>query len=99
MGGGRKTLGTAAISANHRRRRRRTFLVCPQEMVVSGVPTTAPFHILILNNEDFKAGNVDTGFIPKHADQLKDPPKMKSMSLVVDAAKRGAARRKHGAKA
>ena len=40
-------------------------------MVVSGVPTTAPFHILILENEAFKAGDVDTGFIVKHADSLK----------------------------
>jgi acetyl/propionyl-CoA carboxylase alpha subunit len=40
-------------------------------MVVSGVPTTAPFHILILENEFFKKGDVDTGFIVKHADDLK----------------------------
>jgi len=40
-------------------------------MVVSGVPTTAPFHCLILENEAFKAGDVDTGFIVKHADSLK----------------------------
>ncbi|KAI3436743.1 hypothetical protein D9Q98_006158 [Chlorella vulgaris] len=64
------------------------------EMVVSGVPTTAPFHILILENEFFKKGDVDTGFIVKHADDLKEPPKMKNMQLVADAAKRGAARRK-----
>lgn len=36
-----------------------------------GVPTTAPFHCLILENEEFKAGNVDTGFIPKHQDSLR----------------------------
>eukprot|EP00775_Hariotina_reticulata_P006051 gene6051-6289_t len=29
---------------------------------------------LILNNEDFRAGNVDTGFIPKHIDTLNTPP-------------------------
>jgi acetyl-CoA carboxylase biotin carboxylase subunit len=64
------------------------------EMVVSGVPTTAPFHVLILDNESFQAGDVDTGFIVKHADTLTEPPKMKNMSLVADAAKRGASRRK-----
>ena len=42
-----------------------------QEMVVQGVPTTAPFHMLILDNESFKKGDVDTGFIPKHAESLK----------------------------
>lgn len=41
-----------------------------QEMVVHGVPTTAPFHCLILENEEFKKGNVDTGFIPKHQESL-----------------------------
>ena len=131
---------------------------------MTGVPTTAPFHCLILENEAFKAGDVDTGFIVKHADSLQarrgwqacgrrgaarraarrrcqraaarraggaaggtagssrrpepplrlalrlstkpppaapapqEPPKMKDMSLVSDAAKRGAARRKHATK-
>lgn len=37
---------------------------------MSGVPTTAPFHVLILDNESFQAGDVDTGFIVKHADTL-----------------------------
>jgi len=45
-------------------------LPTPQEMVVHGVPTTAPFHCLILENEEFKKGNVDTGFIPKHQETL-----------------------------
>lgn len=44
------------------------------EMVISGVPTTAPYHYLIMQNEDFKAGIVDTGFIIKHAEELKHPP-------------------------
>lgn len=44
------------------------------EMVIAGVPTTSPYHMLILDNADFRAGNVDTGFIPKHADELKAPP-------------------------
>ncbi|PRW56214.1 biotin carboxylase chloroplastic [Chlorella sorokiniana] len=65
------------------------------EMVVHGVPTTAPFHCLILENEEFKKGNVDTGFIPKHQDSLTEPPKMKDMSIVWEAGKRNAARRKH----
>nr|ACX71633.1 biotin carboxylase [Chromochloris zofingiensis]ACX71634.1 biotin carboxylase [Chromochloris zofingiensis] len=44
------------------------------ETVIGGVPTTGPFHKLILNNDDFRAGIVDTGFIPKHADDLQTPP-------------------------
>ncbi|KAL4443062.1 hypothetical protein ABPG77_008553 [Micractinium sp. CCAP 211/92] len=67
------------------------------EMVVHGVPTTAPFHALILENEAFKAGDVDTGFILKHADTLTEPPKMKDMGLVAEAGKRVHARRKKAA--
>jgi hypothetical protein len=37
------------------------------EMVITGVPTTAGFHKLILNHPEFRAGNVDTSFIVKHA--------------------------------
>jgi acetyl-CoA carboxylase biotin carboxylase subunit len=37
------------------------------EMVITGVPTTAGYHKLILNHESFRAGDVDTGFIVKHA--------------------------------
>jgi len=44
------------------------------ETVITGVPTTAGFHKLILNHEEFRAGNVDTGFIVKHAADLQTPP-------------------------
>ncbi len=33
------------------------------EFVVEGVKTTVPFHQLLLNNEDFKAGKFHTGFL------------------------------------
>ena len=38
------------------------------------MPTTIGYHQLILDTEDFKAGNVDTGFIPSHAEELAEPP-------------------------
>lgn len=41
------------------------------ELTVVGVPTTAPYHALILDHPAFVAGDVDTGFIPKHGDELK----------------------------
>lgn len=44
------------------------------ETVITGVPTTGPFHKLLLNHHAFKSGNVDTGFIPKYIDELKTPP-------------------------
>ena len=54
------------------------------ELVISGVPTTTQYHEMILEIEDFVNGNVDTGFIPKHADQLTDPPPPKT-SVSADA--------------
>lgn len=44
------------------------------ECIIDGVPTTAPYHMLLLQTEDFKDGNVDTGFIPSHTDDLETPP-------------------------
>lgn len=44
------------------------------ETIILGVPTTGPYHKLILQTEDFKAGNVDTSFIPTHLEELKTPP-------------------------
>jgi acetyl-CoA carboxylase biotin carboxylase subunit len=65
------------------------------ETVISGVPTTIPYHLLILDNQDFVAGDVDTGFIPKHADELSEPPAMPmKKNKVVEAAKRAAKRSK-----
>ena len=70
------------------------------ETVIAGVPTTIPFHELILENEAFKAGDVDTGFIAKHGDQLAEPlPKKEGgINIVVEAAKR-AERRKSKSRA
>jgi hypothetical protein len=44
------------------------------ETVIVGVPTTGPFHKLILNHPAFRAGDVDTGFIPKYQEELTTPP-------------------------
>ncbi|CAL5225674.1 g8537 [Coccomyxa viridis] len=66
------------------------------ELVISGVPTTTQYHEMILEIEDFVNGNVDTGFIPKHADQLTDPPppKTSGSNVVEKAAKRAHKRAK-----
>ena len=66
------------------------------ETVISGVPTTTAYHLLILEVPDFVAGDVDTGFIPKHAAELQ--PKAdggkKKENIVEIAAKRAAKRAK-----
>ncbi|CAN1340344.1 Biotin carboxylase 1, chloroplastic [Linum perenne] len=41
------------------------------DTIITGVPTTIDYHKLILEIEDFKTGNVDTAFIPKHEDELQ----------------------------
>ncbi len=44
------------------------------EAVITGVPTTIPYHLLIMDVPEFNQGIVDTGFILKHADKLVSPP-------------------------
>ena len=53
------------------------------EMVISGVPTTITYHTMILDIEDFQNGNVDTGFIPKHQDDLDPPPPPRPVSHII----------------
>eukprot|EP00245_Coleochaete_scutata_P011828 TRINITY_DN446_c0_g2_i1.p1 TRINITY_DN446_c0_g2~~TRINITY_DN446_c0_g2_i1.p1 ORF type:complete len:594 (-),score=114.13 TRINITY_DN446_c0_g2_i1:42-1712(-) len=45
-----------------------------RDLVITGVPTTADYHKLILDIQDFKDGKVDTAFIVTHADELANPP-------------------------
>lgn len=64
------------------------------ETVIAGVPTTIPYHLLLLDHPAFVSGDVDTGFIVKYADDLTEPPPMpKKSNVVLDAAKRSAAKR------
>ncbi|HEU5361525.1 MAG TPA: hypothetical protein VFU42_10260, partial [Candidatus Deferrimicrobiaceae bacterium] len=47
------------------------------EYVVTGVKTTIPFHIRVMNNRHFLEGNFDTNFIDKvffREEQERDPP-------------------------
>ncbi|KAK9831879.1 hypothetical protein WJX81_004873 [Elliptochloris bilobata] len=64
------------------------------ELVILGVSTTAVYHTMILDLPSFKSGDIDTGFIPKHAEELQDPPPpiRTGLSIVEKAAKRAAKR-------
>ncbi|KMT02123.1 hypothetical protein BVRB_9g207660 [Beta vulgaris subsp. vulgaris] len=42
------------------------------DTIITGVPTSIEYHKLILDIEDFKNGNVDTAFIPKHEQELAE---------------------------
>jgi len=65
------------------------------ETVISGVPTTISYHLLLLEIEDFVNGIVDTGFIVKHSDDLQKPKESpKSRNIVEKAAKRAHKRAK-----
>jgi acetyl/propionyl-CoA carboxylase alpha subunit len=52
------------------------------ETVILGVPTTQPYHKNILKHDAFKRGDVDTGFIAKYGDDLKDPPSTPKVSHI-----------------
>jgi len=58
------------------------------ELVILGVPTTTGYQKLILQHEEFRAGNVDTGFIVKYgADLTVPPPQPKVRTYLSDVLK------------
>jgi acetyl-CoA carboxylase, biotin carboxylase subunit len=65
---------------------------CIDETCIVGVPTTLPFHKLIMEHPKFVEGIVDTGFIAKHGDELtkpeEDPNVLPKRDFVAEAAKR-----------
>ena len=67
-------LGKLIVWAEDRDRAITRMLRALDETVITGVPTTGPFHKLILDHPAFRAGDVDTGFIPKYQDELTTPP-------------------------
>ena len=44
------------------------------EYAIDGVMTTIPFHQMLLDHPEFKAGNLSTHFIEKHFSELKKKP-------------------------
>lgn len=50
---------------------------CLSEFKVGGIQTTIPFHQKILQNADFRAGNMDTGLIERMMKQEKDDAESK----------------------
>ena len=40
------------------------------EYVLTGLPTTIPFHLRLLDNETFRAGEVYTNFLAEHSDEF-----------------------------
>lgn len=63
---------------------------CIDETTIVGVPSTLPFHKLILEHPKFVEGDVDTGFIGKYSDDLvaPPPPAVPKRNFVAEAAKR-----------
>lgn len=41
---------------------------------IEGVPTTIPFHVAVMRNEAFRAGETNTAFLAEHRDDLVAPP-------------------------
>jgi acetyl-CoA carboxylase biotin carboxylase subunit len=52
--------------ARDREEARKRMLRCLSEFKIGGIKTTIPFHQQVLTNEEFIAGEFNTGFIPKH---------------------------------
>lgn len=57
-----------------------------EDTIITGIPTTIDYHKIILDVEDFKLGNVDTAFIPKHEKELVKPS-VPAVSSVKEVAK------------
>jgi len=36
-----------------------------EEFVIEGVPTTIPFHHVVISSEEFRSGDFDTGFLER----------------------------------
>lgn len=51
------------------------------DTVISGVPTTIPYHKNILLTDAFRQGDVDTGFIQKYQEELSEPPTEKTIKI------------------
>lgn len=49
-----------------------------KEFIIEGVPTTIPFHLLVLENEHFRKGDVYTNFIRKHVEEAEDEEKQEN---------------------
>lgn len=62
------------VTAQSRQKLLKRSARCLNEFVISGVKTTIPFHQRILANEDFRAGNTDTGLIER---MMKDDESQK----------------------
>lgn len=63
---------------------------CIDETIIVGVPTTLPFHKLIMSHPKFVEGIVDTGFIVKYADDFTAPEEQAAgkRNFVADAARK-----------
>lgn len=57
------------------------------DTIISGIPTTMDYHKLILDIQAFKDGNIDTGFITKHEEELKTPPPAQKKKAIMSPKK------------
>ncbi len=57
------------------------------EYIIAGIRTTIPFHRWVMDDEDFQAGRLDTGFIERryHPSLAKPDPLSEDMALVAAA--------------
>jgi acetyl-CoA carboxylase biotin carboxylase subunit len=54
-----------------------------KENPILGIKTSIPFMLKILENEEFKKGNITTSFIEDHINDLKDPAEYLELALAI----------------
>ena len=69
------------------------------EYAVLGITTTLPFFERVLRHPAFLAGDIDTGFIERHLDQLRAAPSDEDRDIAVVAAAVRALRDRQSARA
>jgi acetyl-CoA carboxylase biotin carboxylase subunit len=56
------------------------------EYVIAGIRTTIPFHRWLMDDEEFRAGRLDTGFIERRYRPLREKPDSRTRDMAVIAA-------------
>jgi len=56
------------------------------ELLITGVPTTTPFHRRVMNEPDFRSGTYHTGYISEHPDLMAGDPAEDSLRAAAMAA-------------
>jgi acetyl-CoA carboxylase biotin carboxylase subunit len=60
------------VHAPTRKEAIRKMLVALEQFMVDGITTNIEFHYSLLHTQEFISGNVDTGFVARFLERIKD---------------------------